>query len=742
MPQQCFENMVNHRKPHASTSLASRKSVSCLTSVCQCDLGRRAQSRIHYAAYGCSECCDPYRIGFPISWAAAANRNFYSLLVRKNRITSIANLRSAILFWFHQTPSEDIAPSNDDLRAPLRQAASRHDDALHALLRLYQAERIPEDPESWSNAFRVWHTVIFSSEYWRLSKTLDAFGSFEPPATEGEFEALRNSTMLRAAEPLLSASREALIEQDEESLKAAIRILAALGDTGDWVQTARAEIFQPFTEAVDSACKENKEIFGVRVVRTDESAKANIQPCNDLLQHFREAVQPSLARLQRVTERDQSEERTARENVARCLSSIAGAFTWSDRFVESETLLQEALSLADGTIAAVEIERSLQDNKGAADKERRVAGIPADLLAKVEKARSHVMVILNTGRASLIREPDKAAHNKPICDVMLGRFRTELQPMIKSAIAELPPQHPLNSELLADEALCLNAIATDYTWADEFVVSLQLRQEALVIAANTDAVASISEGITKISESARQERFLKELIPMKGTPGLSTLNGVGGKLYGSSDHDPSTNSFATTYYFTFLYFPILPLRRYRVIQSGKSYRFLGRLPLRKFDKWHLGIALGAILIAIIVGAASSNTPTASIPSEPTQTSITTSSTNDSPSGQDRQQLKAEIDAGRARMKALDSELDPILTQMKQLKSEIDQLDSELTALDSEKASGTSVDTDDYNAKVNRYNDLVSRRKALYNGHSESIEEYQALAKKDDDYVARYNALVK
>ena len=266
-----------------------------------------------------------------------------------------------------------MEPSDDDIRAPLRQAASRHDDALNALLRVYQTERIPQDPESWSNTFRAWHTVVLSTEYWRLSRTLDEFGSFEPVATEGEFEALRRSAMLRAVEPLLSASREALIEEDEESLKSAVRILSALSDTGDWVETARVEIFQPFTEAIDRACTENREIFGVKVVRTDESAQANIQLCNDLLQHYREAVETSLARLRRVAERDQSEERTARENVARCLSRIGGAFTWADRYVESEALFQEALSLAEGTIAAVEIERSLQDNKGAADKERRVS---------------------------------------------------------------------------------------------------------------------------------------------------------------------------------------------------------------------------------------------------------------------------------------------------------------------------------------------------------------------------------
>lgn len=664
-----------------------------------------------------------------------------SIRVALGRMESPALRISDRLFWFHETPIEQTSPSDEQLRAPLRQASLKHNNALRALLFLYQQDNISDDPEPWDRAIRDWNLVLQSDDYWKLSRTLDEIGSFEPQATGLEYEALSKSAMLRAIEPLLSASRHALSQQDEQPLRTAMRILGSVSDTGDWVHVAKSELLQPFTEAVEAACKENRDNYGTKIIRSDESAQANIQPCNELLLHFRHTVEPALNRLQSIAIKDQLEELSARENVARCLSSIAGAFTWSDRFVESENLFQEALSMADGTIAAVEIERSLHDNKGAADKERRLAGVPASALANIEKARSHVMVILNTGRGSLIREPDQAAHNKPICDVMLGRFRTELQPMMRASISELPPHHPMISELLADEALCLNAIATDYTWADEFVLSLSLRQEALVIAANTDAVGSISEGISKISDSARQEKLLKELIPIKNTPALSTINGIGGKLYGSSDVDPSTKSFATTYYFTFLYFPIIPLRRYRVIQDGKSYRFLGRLPLRKFDKWHLAIALGALVVAIIVGSMSSDSPATTSQPQPSTYSTTTSN-DTTTTDPDRQQLKAEIDAGRERMKALDSELEPVLSQLKQLKSEIDDLDSQLKELDSEKQSGSNVDIDDYNAKVNRYNDLISRRKSLYNEHKDSLDEYQALAKKDDALVDQYNAAAK
>jgi hypothetical protein len=53
-----------------------------------------------------------------------------------------------------------------------------------------------------------------------------------------------------------------------------------------------------------------------------------------------------------------------------------------------------------------------------------------------------------------------------------------------------------------------------------------------------------------------------------------------------------------TYYFVIFFLPIFPICRYRVISSGNSYRFLGKGPLRTFDKLHLAAAL--ILIAFMI----------------------------------------------------------------------------------------------------------------------------------------------
>jgi hypothetical protein len=54
-----------------------------------------------------------------------------------------------------------------------------------------------------------------------------------------------------------------------------------------------------------------------------------------------------------------------------------------------------------------------------------------------------------------------------------------------------------------------------------------------------------------------------------------------------------------TYYFVLLFIPIFPICRYRVVFTGKLYRFLGKAPLRAFDKCHLALSLFGILLIVL-----------------------------------------------------------------------------------------------------------------------------------------------
>ena len=74
----------------------------------------------------------------------------------------------------------------------------------------------------------------------------------------------------------------------------------------------------------------------------------------------------------------------------------------------------------------------------------------------------------------------------------------------------------------------------------------------------------------------------------------------------------ATGSYLSTYYFVFLFIPIFPICRYRVTSSGDSYRFFGKAPLRSFDKWHLAISIGLIVLLIILASSVGSTSTPSI----------------------------------------------------------------------------------------------------------------------------------
>ena len=113
----------------------------------------------------------------------------------------------------------------------------------------------------------------------------------------------------------------------------------------------------------------------------------------------------------------------------------------------------------------------------------------------------------------------------------------------------------------------------------------------------------IEEDTKLLFSIAHRQRLMKELEPIKSAPSLTTVNGIGTVLYGNSDYDAQTQSHLTTLYFTILFIPILPIARYRVIQHGSSYQFLGKARLRPVDKWHLRVAaalFAAFLIFIIL----------------------------------------------------------------------------------------------------------------------------------------------
>lgn len=280
-------------------------------------------------------------------------------------------------------------------------------------------------------------------------------------------------------------------------------------------------------------------------------------------------------------------------------------------------------------------------------------------------------------------------------------------------------------------------------FAQRIISSLQkLFSELLDVSELTEKDA---ETLKNLEQNQVRERLYAGLEKISGAPSLRTINGFGFMLYGSTDTDPLNGSYMTTYYFSAFFIPIFPICRYRVISNGKSYSFLGKAPLRNFDKWHLGI-VAAIIVAFAINAMSDNkhhnsgyqTPVAEPAQEapapapieePVAAPAAEAPAATNPDYLPNQQntysspidtvLKDEIEQGKLEVESMES-------NMRRLKSDIE---SNKALLASYEASG---DDDSYNRLVPDYNAQLDEWRSYYRKYTQQLDEVNSK-------ISRYNA---
>jgi tetratricopeptide (TPR) repeat protein len=93
-------------------------------------------------------------------------------------------------------------------------------------------------------------------------------------------------------------------------------------------------------------------------------------------------------------------------------------------------------------------------------------------------------------------------------------------------------------------------------------------------------------------------------MPVAKAPTLSTVNGIGARVYGRSDR-AADGSYVGTLFFTLLYLPIWPIAQYVLWSQGREYSFFGEVPLsRTMRIWRHAaaavLAAGAAAIALAI----------------------------------------------------------------------------------------------------------------------------------------------
>lgn len=285
---------------------------------------------------------------------------------------------------------------------------------------------------------------------------------------------------------------------------------------------------------------------------------------------------------------------------------------------------------------------------------------------------------------------------------------------------------------------------------DDWKECLSLCKEILPIAANTSMINRIEEDATFIKKNIeaeeKNERLFGNLKPIDKAPSLSTINGIGCTLYGSSDHDHETQSYLTTYYFVFFAIPIFPICRYRVIPTVGGYRFLGKAPLRTFDKWHIAIFIGIIVIIALSIMFSSDSGYSSSSSysdhktnnRTTNKPSTSHSTRNSNYSQGTSSLISQINTGKQQLKAIESELEQMDSSMEAISTQINSSKTQINNYESSAANGQYVNQYSYNSALENHNSLVDKYNAILAKRRVKYSEYEREFKRVNNLVDRYN----
>ena len=73
-------------------------------------------------------------------------------------------------------------------------------------------------------------------------------------------------------------------------------------------------------------------------------------------------------------------------------------------------------------------------------------------------------------------------------------------------------------------------------------------------------------------------RLGEHLRPVDEAPTIFSIHGIGTTLYGRDRYDAVTDSYVATQWFCFLWIPLAPVARYRVVKKGwRSWAFIAQV---------------------------------------------------------------------------------------------------------------------------------------------------------------------
>lgn len=342
----------------------------------------------------------------------------------------------------------------------------------------------------------------------------------------------------------------------------------------------------------------------------------------------------------------------------------------------------------------------------------------------------------------------KAEENPQQVNQLLRSLLEKTMPWLQ-AIDILLPNSSVVRETLHDEvAETVRSCTVIYgnetaNWKE----CLWLIEQTLKIAIGTSLRINLRKDQGHIKKIIKDEEIFGNLKPIDKAPTLGSVFGLGLHVYGHTDIDVDTKSYLTTYYFTVLAIPLFPLCRYRVIPTAGGYSFLGKVPLRTFDKWHLAISVAVIaIIALSImfsseSGYSSSSPYSNYKPNYRKTYGTKNNYSDTTTYEPKygsQTLLSEINTSKANLKKMEAELQEMDSSLETLSIRLKTLKTRIDGYESDAARGAYVNEYSYKEAINSHNELVTQSNNLLTSRQTKYTNYEQEFNRINEMIDRYN----
>ena len=384
------------------------------------------------------------------------------------------------------------------------------------------------------------------------------------------------------------------------------------------------------------------------------------------------------------------------------------------------------------------VERHIQLMKQSGFEEHTIKDVLHEAASPI---RTHIRILC----AGVV---DKVKENPEDANQLARNLLTETKPLLRTADILLPKSSAVKKTLHDEVAKTVRSCTVIYgnetaNWKE----CLWFIEQTLKIAIGTSLRINLRKDQGHITKIIKDEEIFGNLKPIDKAPSLGSVFGLGLNVYGHTDIDVDTKSYLTTYYFTVLAIPLFPLCRYRVIPTAGGCSFLGKAPLRTFDKWHFVISVAIIaVIALSImfnsgSVYSSSSPYSNYKPNHRKTYVTKDNYSDTTTYEPKygsQILLSEINTSKANLKKMESELENLDVQAESLSIQINTLKTKIKGWELDAARGAYVNEysykqalDEHNNLVKQYNSILITRKARYTF-------YEKRFKRIDDMINRYN----